>query len=223
MPTKNEELHISASFDDKVVLRALSRDELEGEYALLRFVILHDELGWASSNLLEAQGLIDAYDSHSLPCGVFHGRDLVGAFRVVVGESVASLPSGSAIEGLGMMSGRCAELSRGMVKKDYRQCGVFTALIAACVHLARAGEMDRIFATIVDSRMGRELFQRENFVPVGHPFNHSDGVITVARPTILLSSEFDGKAFDEKESLARLTSLLENAAVRIGRRHPRPA
>ena len=206
----NAGLHVSATLDNKVVLRTLSRTELEREYAELRFAVLHHELGWASSKLLGAGGLIDTYDSHSLPCGVFHGRDLVGAFRVVVGESVDSLPSGSAIERLGITSGNYAELSRGMVKKEYCRCGVFTALIAARVHLARTAKMGRVFATIVDSRLGRELFQKENFVPIGHPFNHSDGVITVFKPTILLSAEFDCKAFNESESLARLTSALNN-------------
>src|ERR1035441_2380842 len=136
MRIAKEGLHISATLDNKIVLRTSSRTEVESEYASLRFAVLHHELGWASSKLVGAGGLIDVYDSHSLSCGVFYGRDLIGAFRVVVGKSVDSLPSGGTIKRFGIRSVNCAELSRGMVREEYRRCGVFTALVAACVERA---------------------------------------------------------------------------------------
>jgi len=211
-------LHLEATVENKVVLRTLSEAEVQNEYVLLRFAVLHGELGWTSSKLVRAEGLLDVYDSHCLSCGVFHRGDLVGAFRVVVGESVESLPSGKTIKRFGITSGNCAELSRGMVREDYRRCGVFTTLIAASVYLASTAKIDRVFATVLDSRLGRELFRKYGFQPVGEPFHHSDGTISISKPTILLSADLHNETFNERESLGHINSLLESAAIRIGSR-----
>jgi|HubBroStandDraft_6_1064221.scaffolds.fasta_scaffold00472_19 GNAT superfamily N-acetyltransferase len=203
----------------KVVLRALSKAELLRDYAALRLTALRDELGWAHSSPQTPDDVIDDYDSRALPYGVFDQGDLAGAIRLVWGDSIDMIPSASFIKRISTSQGTSAELSRAVVSPRYRRCGVFSALIAVCVHTARAAAISRVFVSIVDSRKGRELFSREGFRAIGEPFHYTDRTVAVSQPAILLSADFDSDNFNERTSLDRIAFLLETAALAIRRRH----
>lgn len=161
-------------------LEILSEREVRDLYLPLRYQIYHLEFEFSLQHVRTAVDFWDQYDTASTSLGLFiPTRHLIGAIRIVEATSTIDLPSSSAIA---LVSGLTAErqvgeLSRVMVAKPYRGCGIFAVLLVSAVILARKHGIMRVFISEADRPEYRRFLRSLGFKVVSTDFHFDDGVI----------------------------------------------
>jgi GNAT superfamily N-acetyltransferase len=150
-------------------IRELTAEEVETLSLPLRHEIYGEEMG-----ILRESGVVgDIYDQHSITYGAFVNQQFSGSFRVVVAESVLGLPSGKYLPPQTKSYVNCGEISRGVVKPEYRKQGVGYHLLRYTVKKAPEIQIKHLFAG-VGTKFTR-LLSDLGFVLIGETNQYESG------------------------------------------------
>lgn len=194
----------------------LSVEQVNNEYAELRFLAYHKEKKLTHANIVLPSQMIDSSDQRSVSYGLFDDSNLIAAIRVIESEDGSGLPMSSYLPSVPSPVIPCFELSRAVVLPSYRGCSIFSFLISAAIHQTLALGARHIIAAAGDQKTNHRFWSRVGFEPVGDSFLFRDEIIWSGEPLRLFEAVFP-KRFDVDSSLNHVVDLLRSSANRISR------
>ena len=199
-----------------LTLGRLSVQQVENEYAEIRFLAYHKEKKLTHANIVSPSQMIDTFDKRSVSYGLFCGSKLVAAIRVIESKDGSDLPSSAFLSSVPSRVIPCYELSRAVVLSSYRGGGVFSLLIAAAIHQTRFMGVRHIIAASADRNANHRFFGSVGLKAIGDKFLFRDEVISPGGPSRLFEAVFPER-FDVDSSLDHLADLLRSSAHRINK------
>ena len=201
-----------------VSVEILSEPDVRELYVPLRYQIYHLEFGYSVNGISASSSFGDRYDPLSTSIGVLiKPRILIAAIRLVEASSIDALPSGKFIarplDGRSM-NGRVGELSRGMVAKPYRKCGIFTLLLVSALLLARSDNVPFVFMSEMDTPAFRRLLNGLGFEQIAAGFLFDDGVIAPPVESASVCLKFADLSEEEVARLRDLQQTIFESACR---------
>ena len=196
--------------------RCLTSTELVDWYLPMRFDVLRRELNWTVGDVRTPIDLRDAYDRESIAFGVLRARSqLIGAARLI-------LPVGDALPSLRLLRslGRhqrfalpTAEISRVMVRRDFRKLGVFRILLLSSLLVAHDAKVHTLIISERDEARFARTMSNYGFIRFADGFSFMDEIIAPHEPaaTYVLDVHRNLDA-DSRQAIAGLREVLLRAA-----------
>ena len=191
-------------------LRLLTKEEIWDKYLPLRFDIFHREFGYDHGTISTPKGFYDTFDDHSLHYGIFNSQqNLVAAARLVISQDSHSLPSSiflrNHLAGL-TRDQSCAEISRVVVRKEFRGNGLFTVLFYTAMALCCLEQIRFVLISEMEEKNFENFLTRHHFKKARSDYWFTDEKIA---PTVKTAS-YIGYA---KEEQTHYMDLAQNALV----------
>lgn len=198
-----------------ITARCLSDHDVGQHYLSLRFDVLHTELGWTSGRPVRRPiDLSDDYDDFSRAFGVFSldNNDLFAAARLIFGCPQVELPSVRLMAAIGVgatFPGRVVEISRVIVRRDFRGRGLFKVLLLSALSIAQAADAGTVIMTEKDDARATRMLGAYGFVKIAAGFSFSDDKIAPGEPAITLALDLkNGRSISAARVSAERDRLL---------------
>jgi predicted GNAT family N-acyltransferase len=197
--------------------RCLTSTELVDWYLPMRFDVLRRELNWTVGDVRTPIDLRDAYDPQSIAFGVLRARShLIGAARLILPVAGDDLPSLRLLRSLGRhrrFALPTAEISRVMVRRDFRKLGVFRILLLSSLLVAHDAKVRTLIISERDEARFARTMSNYGFVRFADGFSFMDEMIAPNEPaaTYVLEVHRNLDA-DSRQAIAGLREVLLRAA-----------
>lgn len=185
------------------VIRRLRMQEVLRLYVPLRMAVLGDELQRTKPCVHAADDLLDRYDRTSRSFGCFVREELVGAVRLVVVRGPEQMPASPLLDGRfsHWRPGGFGEVSRLIVRREYRCQGIGTQLVAYALQSAVCSGIGNVVVTAAASAKSVEHHAAFGFRVVRAEFDCEDSLVFSPYPMAV----FHLNVF-ERERLLRCAS-----------------
>lgn len=166
--------------DHPIILSRLEASEVEEQALPLRGDVLARELEWTSVLSPATVALGDSWDPDSKHVGVFDGATLIGTGRLILSDDASKLPAGIQLGEKAVGTGPSGEISRVVVRREYRGCGVFRLLFNELLIIASAWARETVFISIEDNPHHRAFLSDNHFTHEHRAQGYTDGVIRLS-------------------------------------------
>jgi len=185
------------------LIRRLSMQEVARLYVPLRMAVLGDELNRTKPRVHAADDLLDRHDWISRAFGCFVGEELVGAVRLVAVRSPDQLPASPLLGGRFSLwrPGGFGEVSRLIVRREYRGLGIGTRLVAFALRSAVRSGIGNVVVTAAASAKSVAHYAAFGFRAVHAEFDCEDSLVFSPYPMAVFHLDVS-----ERERLLRCTS-----------------
>ncbi len=198
---------------EQLIVRQLSKLEIEELYLPLRLAILQTELRYVDQRITTPSEMRDQYDDNAVSYGVFYRQSVLGIIRLIIRQSSIELPSGKYLPLCEQKDTKSAEISRAIVAKPFRGIDIFSILVRhACIEAVKIG-VTNVYATIVNSRGSQKFADTNGFDIIGESFIYSDELCSIPDETIALKLRRKNlsdltKAIDYRNQLIQKSSMI---------------
>lgn len=162
----------------------IENEETLHDFYRLRYDVLHHELSWTTSAVVSPEDVCDSYDTCSVKYGVFTADGIVGGVRLITSERGESLPSTPYLVSDSGLSALKSEISRLVVSREYRRCGIARILLLAALKESVVQKFEEVVITVGDESSYR--MKQYGFEVVRKNVMYFDDVVAPPGPFVVM-------------------------------------